>query len=151
MNYGDMTKDELLVLASERGIDVPSSANKSAVIALLESWDDANPVPEEEVDVDALLTELEELRNYKAARESAVVYVETETTEFSDIETAAREILRHIQASDSRWADMSGRDRAVVEYAVQKRWLEADSDNNLEKQRYRFMLTERGIRALDQD
>lgn len=61
---------------------------------------------------------------------------------------AALQILSDIANSDSRWADLSGRDSAVVEYAVSRGWLETD-ERNLKFSRY--MLTKRGLRALDTD
>lgn len=63
-------------------------------------------------------------------------------------EAAALALIGRVSASDSRWADMSGADPAAVAYAVERGWLETDEDSI----RFgRYMLTKRGLRALEQD
>lgn len=111
----DMTKDGLLALAAENGIEVPAGATKAEIVALLEA------IPAEE-----------------EATEEVIDFTPQ----------AALALIGRIAASDSRWADMSATDPAVVAYAVERGWLETD-DRNVTFGRY--MLTKRGIRALETD
>lgn len=135
-NYENMTKEQLIAEAELRGMTVASNWTKAAITDAL-GLDDAALLPDE---VESVIPDYDDEPDEESPSPLGLVDTSKESVN-------ALKIVAAVLVSDSRWADMSGKDPAAVQRGVDQGWLATD-DRAVEFGRY--MVTEDGVDALGQ-